>query len=151
MDRLQQSLFFLRIASMKRLASKFFCQVFVGVFRMGNFMESSHGQVNPMNLKIMVSCCANAAVKICWKTPFFWLSWCIHLSNEKRAPGCLGDIGEIFTSQLCGDYNETIVRIPTQQPVWFMESTRFFSWLIWSSPIKLKVYTSCMLSVTCLF
>ena len=40
-----------------------------------------------------------------------------HLSNEKRAPGCLGCIGE-KTTQLCGDYfiNHDI-RIPINQPV----------------------------------
>lgn len=58
---------------------------------------------------------------------FFWLSGCIHLSNEKRAPGC-GCLGYgNYTSQLCGDYNETIIRIPTQQPsVIYGKSAVFF-------------------------
>ena len=29
------------------------------------------------------------------------------LSNEKRAPGCLGYIGD-YTTQLCGDYNKPL-------------------------------------------
>ena len=36
--------FFLRIASMKMFGLEVFSQIFVGVFRIGNFMESSHGQ-----------------------------------------------------------------------------------------------------------
>ena len=35
--------FFFGLPIWKCLASKFFSQVFVGVFRIGNFMESSHG------------------------------------------------------------------------------------------------------------
>ena len=29
----------------------------------------------------------------------------VDLSNAKRAPGCLGYIGD-YTTQLCGDYNK---------------------------------------------
>ena len=35
-------------------------------------------------------------------------TWCNpQLSNEKRAPGCLGYIGD-YTAQLCGDYNKPL-------------------------------------------
>ena len=48
------------------------------------------------------------------------------LSNEKRAPGCLGFIGD-YTIQLYGDYKKkTIIRIPIKQPVFHGKSTGFF-------------------------
>ena len=50
-----------------------------------------------------------------------------HLSNEKRAPGCVGYTGGWKTTQAYRDYNEPIIRIPSLTNQDSMESkARFF-------------------------
>ena len=45
-------------------------------------------------------------------------------------PGCLFDIGD-YTTQLYGDYNKPILRIPINQPGFNGMSTGFSSLLKW--------------------
>lgn len=82
-----------------------------------------------MQVTILMKICkwqvAASHFKMKWRKRSMLLQ--LHLSNEKRAPGC-GCLGYgNYTSQLCGDYNETIIRIPTQQPsVIYGKSAVFF-------------------------
>ena len=74
----------------------------------------------------------NICKEKCWQvyqqwgldtTPGAW-----QLSNEKRAPGCLGDIG-VYTAELDRDCNTILIRTPIQQPQEWKAISFFFGWL----------------------
>ena len=52
--------------------------------------------------------------------------WQCHLSNEKRAPGCLGYIGDEQLPSYLGIISKTIIRIPIKNKQDSMESKAFF-------------------------
>ena len=56
----------------------------------------------------------------------------VHVSNEKRAPGCLGYTGDEILPSCVGTISYTVIRIPSLNNQDSMESIRpgFNSWFL---------------------